>query len=80
MASQKVEYKPLSKTSFGGKDGEQQNALYSAISTAAEKAGHTGEYKEYKFLDKTPRASLTYLIVKALHKHGYEIKKMEDNE
>lgn len=68
--------KPLKITStFGGKDGEEQNALNSAIHTAAINAGFRGQYPEYAWLGETPKTSIVVGIVESLHLHGYKITK-----
>ena len=66
---------PLSHTCFGGRLGEQQNALRSALATAAKRAGFTDEYAEYQYLHNIPRTSLTVELVDALESHGYQITK-----
>ncbi len=66
---------PLSQHGFGGKNGEEENALFSAITTAASMAGFTGVSREYDWLEQSPRASLVVELVDALHMHGYRIMK-----
>lgn len=66
--------KPLLYDRLFGPDGEEENALRSALRTAAESCGYEGEYAEYEFIEKTPRTSLTCHIIMALHRHGYEIR------
>ena len=68
--------KPLTHKSFGGKDAEAQNALRSALTTAAANAGHEGEYSEYDWLEEIPRTSLVIELLQALQEHGYTIKKL----
>ena len=71
---------------FGGENGEQYNALYSALSHAAEKKGFDHEYKEYELLENCdefkiyerllslPRTSLVCNLIESLQSHGFEIK------
>lgn len=70
---------PLTHTSFAGRDGEAQNALRSALHTAARSAGHEGEYAEYRWLEQTPRTSVVVGLVDALQVHGYQIVKRKGN-
>ncbi|GAB2553344.1 hypothetical protein [Rufibacter soli] len=55
---------------FGGKNGEQENALMTALINAAE-----GEDHIYQYLDETPKTSLIVELVQELHRLGFHITK-----
>lgn len=55
---------------FGGKDGEQQNALLTALIKAA-----GNEDNVYPYLEETPQTSLIVELVDKLNKLGYHITK-----
>ena len=67
---------PLTSTCFGGSSGEACNALRSALTTAAKRSGHKGEYAEYDYLARIARTSLIVELVDALKDHGYCITKL----
>lgn len=50
---------------FGGKDAEQQNALYTVIAD-----------RGYEFFEKTPKTSMTLHLIEDLKKLGYKIVKI----
>lgn len=57
------------------KDSEE-NILANAIVIAAEAENFKDEdYKIYTYFDETPKTSLVFEIVEALHKCGYKIVK-----
>ena len=67
---------PLTCHMFGGRNGEEENALRSAMTTAAHDAGCAGEYKEYAWFAESGRTTIAVGLVEALHRHGYRIVKM----
>ena len=86
MAKKERDKPALSCAMFGGSnDSEQYNALYSALSDAAELRGFVGPMKEYgliensdeakimKHLHTLPRTSMIVAMVNQLHELGYEI-------
>lgn len=68
---------PEMMTLFGGVNGDECNALGTALTLAAKNAGHTGEDCEYQWLESVPRASCVAELVDALHELGFVITKEE---
>ncbi len=71
---------PLTSILFGGEGSEEYNALRSALATAALHNGYHGENFEYGWLEEVPRTSMIVELVDALHRHGYEIRRMPTNK
>ena len=69
------------KNLFGGKDGEEQNALYTAlIECGCDNAGipsgtHEDSGAVYDYLEDIPRTSLIVELVNKLHELGFKIIK-----
>lgn len=59
---------------FGGENGEELNAMMSALIEAAEADDSKDNAKIYDFLD-LPKTSLIVELVDALHAIGYKIVK-----
>lgn len=60
---------------FGGNGAEQYNALHTALVRCAEDAGYEGEYREYEWIEATPRTSMVCLLVDKLNELGFQIIK-----
>lgn len=69
--------KDLKCEMFGGEDGEEQNALMSALYKASDQMdlGKDKNYNMYCFLGQTPKTSLIVELIDALHLIGYKIIK-----
>jgi len=65
----------LKCTMFGGKDGEQYNALMSAVYLASEAEDANDNEAIYNFLEEVPKTSVVCELIQALHQLGYKIVK-----
>lgn len=61
--------------SFGGKDGEAQNILMTALLNASGAKDIKDNEAIYDFMEKTPKASFIVELYNEVQELGYEIKK-----
>lgn len=64
---------------FGGEGSEEYNALHTALVRCAEDDGRASEYKEYEWIENTPRTSLIVLLVDKLNEMGYHVVSQSKN-